>query len=144
MTNVTFQPRRMSPWRLQECFFDACDTFYDLPSAFRIWRLFGAEYGLRRIYLAAGTSLGVPLARFVADHFPDTPYYKLKRVLWKYADQQADVDERRATDKGARRRPDDARHARAAIAALVGIGAIAAACLGGSLNEKGIEDLLTT
>jgi coproporphyrinogen III oxidase-like Fe-S oxidoreductase len=85
MTNVTFQPRRMSPWTLQECFFDACDNFYDLPSAFRIWNLFGPEYGLRRIWLAFGTSAGVPIARFAADHFPNTPYYKLKRIPWKYA-----------------------------------------------------------
>ena len=87
MTNVTFQPRRMSPWTLQECFFDACDTFYDYPSAIRIWQLFGAEYGLRRIWLAFGTSLGIPLARFAADHFPDTPYYKLKRTPWKYGEE---------------------------------------------------------
>ena len=84
MTNVTFQPRRMSPWRLQECFFEACDSFYDLPSALRIWRLFGMEYGLRRIWLAVATSMGVPLAHLLADHAPTSPYGRLKRAAWKY------------------------------------------------------------
>lgn len=85
MTNVTFQPRRMSPWKLQECFFEACDSFYDLPSALRIWHLFGMEYGLRRIWLAIATSMGVPLAYLLADHVPTSPYGRLKRTAWKYA-----------------------------------------------------------
>lgn len=85
MTNVTFQPRRMSPWRLQECFFEVCDSFYDLPSALRIWHLFGMEYGLRRIWLAIATSMGVPLAHLLANHVPTSPYGRLKRTAWKYA-----------------------------------------------------------
>ena len=52
----------------------------------RIWHKFGPEYGLRRVYLAAVTSIGVPLGYWVADHVSATPYYQLKRTLWKYAE----------------------------------------------------------
>ncbi len=86
MTNVTFQAMHESPWELQQLFWHACDDFYDLPSAMRIWRKFGPEYGLRRVYLAIVTSIGVPLGYWVADHVPATPYYQLKRTAWKYAD----------------------------------------------------------
>ncbi len=85
MTHVTFQPKKMSPWKLQEMFFEACDNFYDFPSAIRIWKKFGTEYGLRRIYLATVTTLGVPLGEWAADHLPFMSYYKLKRTPWKYA-----------------------------------------------------------
>ncbi len=91
MTNVTFQPKNESPWELQQLFWHACDDFYDLPSAMRIWRKFGPEYGLRRIYLAIVTSMGVPLGYWVADHVPATPYYQLKRTPWKYAADSGDT-----------------------------------------------------
>ncbi|WP_207302781.1 B12-binding domain-containing radical SAM protein [Olsenella sp. Marseille-P4559] len=87
MTNVTFHPKKMSPWRLQECFFEAADQFYDFKSALDIWRTFGAEYGLRRIYLAIATTLGVPLAHFCADHVKASPYYQLKHMDWLYGPQ---------------------------------------------------------
>ena len=136
MTNVTFQPRRMSPWTLQECFFDACNNFYDLPSAFRIWHLFGPEYGLRRIWLAFGTSAGVPIARFAAEHFPDTPYYKLKRIPWKYAkDEIAKVPAPEPTTETAalpfeaieKNRDLDEESRRRIAAAVAGVGAVALA-----------------
>ncbi len=85
MTNVTFQPKKMSPWDLQKAFFESCNRFYDFPSILRIWKSFGTEYGLRRLYLALATSLGVPLAYWVADHVPSTPYSRLKRTPWMYA-----------------------------------------------------------
>ena len=85
MTNVTFQPKKLSPWDLQSEFFQAANHFYDLPSAINIWKRFGTEYGLRRIYLAIVTTLGVPLGYWVADHVPITPYYQLKRTPWKFA-----------------------------------------------------------
>lgn len=88
MTNVTFQPRHMSPWRLQECFFEACNDFYDFPSALRIWRLFGMEYGLRRVWLAVATSVGMPLAHLMAEHVPASPYGQLKRIPWKYEEKE--------------------------------------------------------
>lgn len=91
MTHVTFQPKHESPWELQQIFWKSCNYFYDIPSALRIWKRFGAEYGLRRIYLAWATSAGVPLAYFVADHFPETPFYKIKHAPWKYANEAGDL-----------------------------------------------------
>ncbi|MGI6218105.1 MAG: B12-binding domain-containing radical SAM protein, partial [Coriobacteriales bacterium] len=84
MTNVTFQPKKMSPWQLQEMFFEAGDEFYDFPSAKRIWDRFGTEYGLRRVYLAIVSSIGRPLGEWVADTFDISPYYYIKRTPWKY------------------------------------------------------------
>ena len=103
MTNVTFQPKRMSPWELQEMFFEACNEFYDVPSALRIWKRFGREYGLRRLYLAVATSLGVPLGEWAADHMKALPYYQLKRTPWCYAPEGQAKHAREAADEVRRR-----------------------------------------
>ncbi|MGI6032770.1 MAG: B12-binding domain-containing radical SAM protein [Coriobacteriales bacterium] len=84
MTNVTFQPKKMSPWDLQDIFFEAASNFYDIPSAVRIKEKFGTEYGLRRLYLAVVTTIGVPLGEWMADHVEISPYYQLKHTHWKY------------------------------------------------------------
>ena len=103
MTNVTFQPKRMSPWELQEMFFEACNEFYDVPSALRIWKRFGREYGLRRLYLAVATSLGVPLGEWAADHVKAMPYYQLKRTPWRYAPEGQAKHAREVADEARRR-----------------------------------------
>ncbi|MGI6046337.1 MAG: B12-binding domain-containing radical SAM protein [Eggerthellaceae bacterium] len=91
MTNVTFQPKKMSPWELQELFFEAAEDFYDVPSALRILNKFGLEYGLRRFYLAFVTTIGVPLGEWIADNIKETSYYQLKHTAWKYAPDSADT-----------------------------------------------------
>gem|GEM_PF-2235396 len=85
MTNVTFQPKQLSPWELQEEFARAGNVFYDFPSALRIGKLFGIEYFWRRFYLAAATSLGPGAMHFVADHVPQSYYYVLKHTPWMFA-----------------------------------------------------------
>ncbi len=93
MTNVVFQPKKMSPWQLQDLFFEAGGRFYDFPSAFDIWKRFGPEYGLRRLYLATVTVIGVPLGRWVADNVDITPYYRVKHTPWKYGPEVVAQDE---------------------------------------------------
>lgn len=78
MMNVTFRPAHMSPWELQELFYEADKYFYDYDSAKVIGELFGKEYGRRRRGLATYTRLGVWGAHFCADHVKGSVYYKLK------------------------------------------------------------------
>lgn len=85
MTNVTFQPKNMSPWELQEEFVRAIDTFYSAESAVRIGKLFGPEYGLRRLYLACATWLAPPAMEFAGDHLKETSFYQMKHTEWMYA-----------------------------------------------------------
>lgn len=80
MMNVTFRPAKMSPWQLQEEFYKAVEYFYDFPSAKTMNRLFGPEFGLRRLGLAAMSRLGVLGAHICADHVPGSPYYRLKHL----------------------------------------------------------------
>lgn len=82
MTNVTFQPKNMSPWELQEEFYKASDYFYSYKSSFRIGKIFGWEYGFRRRGLAILTHLGTNGARFAAKFVKFSPYYKLKHTKW--------------------------------------------------------------
>ena len=140
MTNVTFQPKKMSPWHLQELFFEACNQFYDFPSALRIWRKFGTEYGLRRLYLATVSSIGVPLGEWVADHIPATPYYQLKRTPWKYESQA----ETASGEKGAVDVAGNPQHKKgtlqwAAIAAAAALVTIAAISVGSSRKLYGMK-----
>ena len=85
MVNVTFQPKHMSPWELQEEFVRSIDAFYSAPSALRIGQLFGLEYGLRRTYLAAITALAPAALEFAGDHLKFTSFYQMKHTPWKYA-----------------------------------------------------------
>jgi radical SAM superfamily enzyme YgiQ (UPF0313 family) len=82
LMNVTFMPRQMSPWELQDAFYSALESFYDVPSALRIGKLFGFEYGLRRLGLAAGVRLGSAAARGCADHIPSSYSYYLKHQAY--------------------------------------------------------------
>jgi radical SAM superfamily enzyme YgiQ (UPF0313 family) len=77
---VTFQPKQMSCWELQDEFFRATKEFYNFHSSFRIGRLFGAEYGWRRFGLALNACLGTAAARWSADHLKSSYYYYLKHT----------------------------------------------------------------
>lgn len=84
MMNVTFQPKKMSPWALQKEFYRAARHFYDLPSSIKIGRLFGREYGWRRFGLAIMARIG-SLAVDIAGHVvKSNPYYKLRHLPWRY------------------------------------------------------------
>jgi Fe-S oxidoreductase len=78
MMNVTFQPRQMTPWELQEEFYRAATSFYSFRSAPRIGRLFGAQYGWRRFGLALCAHMGSSLAQFVSNHAKTSYYYRLR------------------------------------------------------------------
>ena len=94
MMNVTFRPMKMSPWTLQRCQLEAAAYVYDLPSAIDIWRTFGTEYGLRRVYLAAATHAGAALCHWCADHLPSTAYYQLKHRDWMPAEEDTEQEDR--------------------------------------------------
>ena len=78
MMNVTFKPKNMTPWELQEEFYRAGAFFYDDKSSNEIGRIFGREYGLRRRAFGHISKLGIWGAHFCADHVKSTIYYDLK------------------------------------------------------------------
>ncbi|MGI6721508.1 MAG: B12-binding domain-containing radical SAM protein [Anaerovoracaceae bacterium] len=78
MMNVTFKPKNMSPWELQEEFYHAAKRFYDFASTKVIGRIFGKEYGLRRFGLALVTRLGSFGAHLASHIAPGTVYYDLR------------------------------------------------------------------
>lgn len=88
MMNVTFQPKNLSPWDLQEEFYHAARHFYDFRSAKRIGKLFGKEYGRRRFGLAVVSRLGSFAAQTAAKYAKSSSYYKLKHTPWLYAPTQ--------------------------------------------------------
>lgn len=83
MMNVTFEPRNMSAWELQNDFFHAITYFYDVQSSFRIGKIFGREYAVRRLGLAFFSRAGTLGAGFAADHARRTFYYKLKHGIYE-------------------------------------------------------------
>lgn len=78
MMNVTFRPRNMTPWELQEEFYHAGTYFYDFKSCRRIGKTFGAEYGWRRFGFACMAHLGIWGAHLCANHIKISPYWMLK------------------------------------------------------------------
>ena len=86
MMNVVFQPKNMSPWELQDTFYEMSKYFYDEKSAETIGKLFGREYGKRRKGLAMYAKLGVWGAH-VASKIKGTPYYKIRNAKWMYERQ---------------------------------------------------------
>ncbi len=78
MMNVTFQPGQMSAWELQNEFYNAVTKFYAFSASFRIGKIFGWGYGIRRIGLWFFSHAGAAGARFAANHVKTTFYYKLK------------------------------------------------------------------
>lgn len=85
MMNVTFQPKKLSPWALQEEFYHAAKHFYDFRSAPRIGKLFGAEYGWRRFGLAIMARLGPFAAELISKTVRQSPFYLLRHIPWLYA-----------------------------------------------------------
>jgi radical SAM superfamily enzyme YgiQ (UPF0313 family) len=85
MMNVTFQPKNMTPWELQEEFFHAARRFYSFHSAPHIGRIFGAEYGWRRFGLAFSAFFGPTAARIASRCAKKSNYYFLRHTAWKYA-----------------------------------------------------------
>ncbi|MCD8218742.1 MAG: B12-binding domain-containing radical SAM protein [Clostridiales bacterium] len=83
MMNVTFRPANMSSWELQEEFYHAVTHFYTFHSAFRIGKIFGWGYAMRRLGLAFFSKAGAFGARFAAEHAKNTFYYKLKHNIYE-------------------------------------------------------------
>ncbi|MGI6053185.1 MAG: B12-binding domain-containing radical SAM protein [Bilifractor sp.] len=78
MMNVTFRPKNMTPWELQEEFYRAGAYFYDDASSEEIGRVFGKEYGERRKKFGRISKLGIWGAHFCADHVKSSIYYDIK------------------------------------------------------------------
>ncbi|MCI1723451.1 MAG: hypothetical protein LKM41_11805 [Lachnospiraceae bacterium] len=78
MMDVTFLPKSMSPWELQNLFYSMAIHFYDFKSIPAIWKAFGPEYGMRRFALAIFFRLGVAAARGASHNWKTTQMYKLR------------------------------------------------------------------
>lgn len=78
MMNVTFLPIHFSPWELQMEFYHAVREFYDFSSAFRIGKIFGREFAVRRIGLMVFAHLGSAAAILLSSAAKNSPYYKLR------------------------------------------------------------------
>lgn len=78
MMTVTFLPKKMTAWQLQEEFYHASRYFYDFKSPKTIGRLFGREYGMRRFFFAIFAHLGPSAAEWAADHVKSSYFYFLK------------------------------------------------------------------
>lgn len=89
--NVTYLPKHMTPWELQDEFFQASMHFYTYRSAFRIGRLFGIEYGLRRFAFAFFAKAGPRGARFCANAVPMSSYYKLKHQRYRRVAKREEI-----------------------------------------------------
>ncbi len=80
MMNVTFLPKTMTPWELQKMFFRAVKRFYTFFSSFRIWKVFGANFGLRRIAFSFVVKIGVFGLKLIALFGKHTNLYRLKHL----------------------------------------------------------------
>ena len=84
MINVTFRPANMSPWELQNEFYNSVTKFYAFLPSFRIGKIFGWGYAFRRLGLWFFAHAGAAGARFAADHIKGSFYYKLKHDLYEW------------------------------------------------------------
>lgn len=80
MMNVSFSPKQMTPWELQEEFLRANRSFYGFFSSFSIMKRFGLNYGLRRLGLCGAIRLGVLGERLASRYIKGTYYYKLRHL----------------------------------------------------------------
>lgn len=78
MLNVTFIPDKMSPWKLQKEFYSAVKHFYTFLSSFKIMKLFGMNYGLRRLGLWLILKFVFIYINFVSSFKKNSYLYKLK------------------------------------------------------------------
>ncbi|MGI6211112.1 MAG: B12-binding domain-containing radical SAM protein [Anaerovoracaceae bacterium] len=88
MMNVTFQPKNLSPWELQEEFYHAVKHFYDFKSVKKIRELFGKEYGRRRLGLAIFCRIG-SFGAHMASHVKGTIYNQIRNTKWIYGPENA-------------------------------------------------------
>jgi radical SAM superfamily enzyme YgiQ (UPF0313 family) len=80
MMNVNFIPKKMSPWQLQCEFFKAAKDFYTFGSSFKIGKIFGTNFGLRRMGFALVVRIAL-LGVFVLARVDNgNPYYKLRQT----------------------------------------------------------------
>jgi len=79
LTRAVFEPARMSAWELQKQFMDAISDFYTLRGAWRIWRRFGWEPGLRRAGMCLAMAVGTAHFRLLALLDSRHPYGRLWR-----------------------------------------------------------------
>lgn len=80
MMHVTFLPKNFTPWELQRMFFKAAKSFYSFLSAFKIMKLFGAHFGMRRLGLWLVVHLGVIGANIVSLVGKHTYFYWLRHM----------------------------------------------------------------
>ncbi|MEA4902435.1 B12-binding domain-containing radical SAM protein [Desulfitobacterium sp.] len=80
MMNVTFIPKKMSAWELQQEFLRAIRHFYTLPSSLKIAKTFGINFGLRRFGLALIIQIGVLGINLLSAFKKDTYLYKLRHL----------------------------------------------------------------
>jgi radical SAM superfamily enzyme YgiQ (UPF0313 family) len=64
MMNVVFKPKNLTLWALQKEFFHAVKKFYSFGGAMKMFRLYGADDGFRRLGLWLVTSLGLPFIKW--------------------------------------------------------------------------------
>lgn len=93
MMNVTFQPKKMTPWELQMEFYHAVRSFYGVGSSFKIGRIFGFGYGVRRLGLSFFSHAGSRAAIFASSHVKNSPYYKIRHEeCFRFGTGAANVD----------------------------------------------------
>ena len=80
MMNVTFWPNHMTPWELQEEFYRAVRSFYDVGGAIRIGKIFGWGYCIRRLGLCVFSAVGSRAAEFASRRISKTVYYRLRQI----------------------------------------------------------------
>lgn len=78
---VTFKPKQMTCWELQDEFFKATKEFYNFHSSFKIEKLFGAEYGWRRFWSCIECMSRNSRGKIFADHIKNSYYYYLKHLV---------------------------------------------------------------
>jgi radical SAM superfamily enzyme YgiQ (UPF0313 family) len=78
MMNTTFKPKNMTPWELQDTFYQEACYFYDFKSARTIGKIFGSEYGWRRTGLAVMARLGRFGAHLASHIGKGSVYYDLR------------------------------------------------------------------
>ena len=81
MMNATFIPKKMTPWELQQEFYHANKKFYNFKSPFMIGKIFGIEYGIRRMGLAVFGSIGVFSANLASIFAKKSQYYYIKHYI---------------------------------------------------------------
>jgi radical SAM superfamily enzyme YgiQ (UPF0313 family) len=78
MMNATFLPKNMTPWELQDAFYQESTYFYDFKSAREIGARFGSEYKWRRYGLAILARLGGFGAHLASRIGKGSVYYNLR------------------------------------------------------------------